>query len=210
MLPFGPLSPSNPGRPVCPGGPSHVRNIIKCHCVRIQILYFNNFVFVLTWNSRKTNVTCKKHILSCWSQFVLKGVYLNLQELKSSFLHLSGPELQNHLKRKRLFYEWHHQYTYLWPSNQYRHAFLSWCSSFSFQRERKCICADIKAGFSHTQISAITFYYQMDVLPFTESEWSSAMTSCLMALCRAALSGWFHVDPPPPTPPPPPWPVDPR
>lgn len=65
VLPFGPLCPSNPGRPVCPGGPSHVRNIIKCHCVRIQILYFDNFVFVLTWNSRKTTATCKKHILSC-------------------------------------------------------------------------------------------------------------------------------------------------
>lgn len=39
VLPFGPLGPANPGWPICPGGPSHTRNIIKCYCVGMKRFY---------------------------------------------------------------------------------------------------------------------------------------------------------------------------
>lgn len=124
--------------------------------------------------------------------------------------HLSVLEVQNPLKMKCHFYEWHHQNMYLMFQhfqNQCRRAFWTRCSSFSFQRVRKCIYEDVKAGISHIQTTVICniLFLPDYVLPFTASEWSSAMSSCLTALCRAALSwrGWFHGDPPP-------WPADPR
>lgn len=140
---------------------THMRNIIKFHCVEIQILYFNYLVFSLTRNPRKSTITCKKYILSCWSQLTLIGIYLNLHESKCKFPHLSAPEVQNHLRRKSWFYEWLNQHTYLGRSNHCRHAFWSRCSFFSFQRVRKWIYVDIKAGFSHIQMSLILFYCRM-------------------------------------------------
>lgn len=63
VLPFGPLGPSNPGWPICPGGPSHMRNIM-CHCEGFQILYLNSFVSDLTWNPRKSTIAWKKNTFS--------------------------------------------------------------------------------------------------------------------------------------------------
>lgn len=125
--------------------------------------------------------------------------------------YLSVLEVQNPLKRKCHFNEWHHQNMYLMLQHfqdQCRHAFWTRCSSFSLQRIWKCIYEDVKAGISHNQTTRVIWnilFLPDYVLPFTASEWSSAMSSCLTALCRAALSwrGWFHGDPPP-------WPADPR
>lgn len=122
--------------------------------------------------------------------------------------HLSVLQVQNPLKRKCHFYEWHRQNMYLIFQrfqNQRRRAFWTRCSSFPFQGVRKCIYEDIKAGISHIRMIFDILFLLHDVLPFTASEWSSAMSSCLTALCRAPLSwrGWFHGDPPP-------WPADPR